>query len=211
MATEMAGRDGVTELGGLSPHRVNLLRAVAQFWAEHGYSPTLADLAEATGMRSRSGIYYHVSALRRQGLISPDSSILALSGAAAALSVPASTSDVDGLPSIEEAERQQWSFRERLLLTVATFHRQHGRNATFRGVAEHLGISFSTTAKRIAIERRMGYLCDPEPGRPRALALTDKGWECLRRAPAESGMTMPGRFSEPAGQSRGGEVSPRRR
>lgn len=43
--------------------------ALVQYCEEHGYSPTLAELAEAAGLTTDSAVVYHVRTMAAEGLV----------------------------------------------------------------------------------------------------------------------------------------------
>lgn len=45
------------------------LGAIKAFWAEEGYSPSIRDIMDATGITSTSVASYHIVKLERAGLI----------------------------------------------------------------------------------------------------------------------------------------------
>ena len=48
--------------------RVRIIAAIRAYRAQHGYSPTQAELAEAVGL-SRNGVRHHLRAMEADGLI----------------------------------------------------------------------------------------------------------------------------------------------
>lgn len=56
----------------LTSHQRTVLSYVRDFQAKHGYSPSLADLAEAFGLRSKNAVAKVVSALVRDGHLEKD-------------------------------------------------------------------------------------------------------------------------------------------
>lgn len=46
-----------------------VLQAIKAFWAENGFSPSIRDIGEATGVTSTSVIQYHLLRLEQAGLI----------------------------------------------------------------------------------------------------------------------------------------------
>lgn len=46
-----------------------VLEAIKTFWAERGFSPSIRDIMEATGISSTSVASYHILKLERAGLI----------------------------------------------------------------------------------------------------------------------------------------------
>lgn len=47
----------------------NVLEFIRTFSAEHGHAPTMTEIADGTGRKSKSGIYYIVEALEERGAI----------------------------------------------------------------------------------------------------------------------------------------------
>jgi SOS-response transcriptional repressor LexA len=56
-------------LKDVTPGQLRVLRFVASFAAEHGYSPTLREIGAALGIRSTNGVDDHLSALERKGYV----------------------------------------------------------------------------------------------------------------------------------------------
>jgi len=56
-------------LEGLPPRQRDVLTNIVQLTEEHGYPPTLAELAKALGLRNRMTVHQHVAALKRKGLV----------------------------------------------------------------------------------------------------------------------------------------------
>ena len=46
-----------------------VLQAIKTFWAEEGYSPSIRDIMDATGISSTSVVWYHIDKLARAGAI----------------------------------------------------------------------------------------------------------------------------------------------
>lgn len=53
----------------LPPRQREVLRLIVQLSDEHGYPPTLAELAAAMGLRNRMTVHQHVVALKKKGLV----------------------------------------------------------------------------------------------------------------------------------------------
>lgn len=53
----------------LSTRRRTLLRAIAEYWREHGFSPSIQDLVLACDISSSSVVDYNLRILERNGLI----------------------------------------------------------------------------------------------------------------------------------------------
>ena len=51
-----------------------VLEAIVEFWAEHGYSPSLREIGKAVG-RAPSVVSRHLAYLRNKGLIAYDDGI----------------------------------------------------------------------------------------------------------------------------------------
>jgi repressor LexA len=56
-------------MGDLSPEQAKTLRALELFRAEMGYAPSLRELAEVRGYRSKTAVEKHVRALERRGIV----------------------------------------------------------------------------------------------------------------------------------------------
>ncbi len=59
----------VTELESLPPRQKEVVRLIIQLTEEHGYPPTLAELAKAMGLRNRMTVHQHVTALKKKGIV----------------------------------------------------------------------------------------------------------------------------------------------
>lgn len=53
----------------LPPRQKQVLSLIVQLTDEHGYPPTLAELAKAMGLRNRMTVHQHVVALKKKGLV----------------------------------------------------------------------------------------------------------------------------------------------
>jgi len=53
----------------LPPRQRDVLRLIVSLTEEHGYPPTLADLAAAMGLKNRMTVRQHVAALKKKGLV----------------------------------------------------------------------------------------------------------------------------------------------
>jgi repressor LexA len=53
----------------LTPRQREIYRFIRQHWQEHGYVPTVREIAEHFGIRSPNGVVGHLRALERKGLI----------------------------------------------------------------------------------------------------------------------------------------------
>src|ERR1700730_9816584 len=56
-------------LGGLPPRQRDVVNHIIQLTEEHGYPPTLAELAAAMGLRNRMTVHQHVAALKKKGVV----------------------------------------------------------------------------------------------------------------------------------------------
>src|SRR5580700_3620980 len=53
----------------LPARQKDVLRLIIELTEEHGYPPTLAELAKALGLRNRMTVHQHVAALKKKGLV----------------------------------------------------------------------------------------------------------------------------------------------
>jgi repressor LexA len=53
----------------LPPRQRDVLRWIVRLTDEHGYPPTLAELAAALGLRNRMTVHQHVAALKKKGMV----------------------------------------------------------------------------------------------------------------------------------------------
>ncbi len=53
----------------LPPRQKDVLKYIIGLTEEHGYPPTLAELAKALGLRNRMTVHQHVAALKKKGLV----------------------------------------------------------------------------------------------------------------------------------------------
>lgn len=53
----------------LPPRQREVMTLIVQLTEEHGYPPTLAELAKAMGLRNRMTVHQHVVALKKKGLV----------------------------------------------------------------------------------------------------------------------------------------------
>lgn len=53
----------------LPPRQKQVLSLIVELTEEHGYPPTLAELAKAMGLRNRMTVHQHVVALKKKGLV----------------------------------------------------------------------------------------------------------------------------------------------
>ena len=56
-------------IGSLPPRQRDVVNHIVQLTEEHGYPPTLAELAAAMGLRNRMTIHQHVAALKKKGVV----------------------------------------------------------------------------------------------------------------------------------------------
>ncbi len=59
----------------LPPRQQDVINAILQLTNEHGYPPTLAELAAALGLKNRMTVHQHVAALKRKGLVNWESGL----------------------------------------------------------------------------------------------------------------------------------------
>lgn len=52
-----------------SHKKEEILRFLNRFYEEHGYAPTVREIAQAVGLKSTATVQYHLEALQRQGQI----------------------------------------------------------------------------------------------------------------------------------------------
>lgn len=53
----------------LTPRRLQICRFIAQFVAQHGYAPTIREIARGVGLRSTSVVFNQLGALERAGVL----------------------------------------------------------------------------------------------------------------------------------------------
>jgi repressor LexA len=58
-----------TQIESLPPRQRDVLKHIIELTEEHGYPPTLAELAKALGLRNRMTVHQHVAALKKKGLV----------------------------------------------------------------------------------------------------------------------------------------------
>ena len=56
-------------LDGLPPRQRDVVNQIIDLTEEHGYPPTLAELAAALGLKNRMTVHQHVAALKKKGLV----------------------------------------------------------------------------------------------------------------------------------------------
>lgn len=54
---------------GLTERQEEVLRFIAAFQREHGFSPTLREIGKALGMASTNGVFEHLQALEKKGAL----------------------------------------------------------------------------------------------------------------------------------------------
>lgn len=59
----------MVDLELLPPRQREVVRQIIQLTDEHGYPPTLAELAKALGLRNRMTVHQHVVALKKKGIV----------------------------------------------------------------------------------------------------------------------------------------------
>lgn len=57
------------ELDTLPPRQKEVVRLIVELTEEHGYPPTLAELAKSMGLRNRMTVHQHVAALKKKGIV----------------------------------------------------------------------------------------------------------------------------------------------
>ncbi|MBX9723780.1 MAG: transcriptional repressor LexA [Candidatus Obscuribacterales bacterium] len=57
------------ELESLPPRQKEVVRLIVELTEEHGYPPTLAELAKSMGLRNRMTVHQHVAALKKKGIV----------------------------------------------------------------------------------------------------------------------------------------------
>ena len=57
------------DLDSLSPRQKDVVRLISQLTDEHGYPPTLAELAKSLGLKNRMTVHQHVAALKKKGIV----------------------------------------------------------------------------------------------------------------------------------------------
>lgn len=72
MPNQHSGPLGDMESSGLDnlpPRQRDVIRLILELTEEHGYPPTLAELARAMGLRNRMTVHQHVAALKKKGFV----------------------------------------------------------------------------------------------------------------------------------------------
>ena len=57
------------DLDSLPPRQREVVRLIVELTDEHGYPPTLAELAKSMGLRNRMTVHQHVAALKKKGIV----------------------------------------------------------------------------------------------------------------------------------------------
>lgn len=57
------------DLESLPPRQKEVVRLIVELTEEHGYPPTLAELAKSMGLRNRMTVHQHVAALKKKGIV----------------------------------------------------------------------------------------------------------------------------------------------
>lgn len=57
------------DLDSLPPRQKEVVRLIVELTEEHGYPPTLAELAKSMGLRNRMTVHQHVAALKKKGIV----------------------------------------------------------------------------------------------------------------------------------------------
>jgi repressor LexA len=60
---------------GLTQRQRDVRDAIASFWSERGYAPTLRELGDALAIKSTNGVNDHLRALERKGVVKRDPKI----------------------------------------------------------------------------------------------------------------------------------------
>lgn len=58
-----------TLVESLPPRQKDVIKYIIELTEEHGYPPTLAELAKALGLRNRMTVHQHVAALKKKGFV----------------------------------------------------------------------------------------------------------------------------------------------
>lgn len=59
----------MNELDSLPPRQREVVRLIIQLTEDHGYPPTLAELAKSMGLKNRMTVHQHVAALKKKGIV----------------------------------------------------------------------------------------------------------------------------------------------
>ena len=57
------------DLESLPPRQKEVVRLIVELTEQHGYPPTLAELAKSMGLRNRMTVHQHVAALKKKGIV----------------------------------------------------------------------------------------------------------------------------------------------
>lgn len=57
------------DLDDLPPRQKEVVRLIVSMTEQHGYPPTLAELAKTMGLRNRMTVHQHVAALKKKGIV----------------------------------------------------------------------------------------------------------------------------------------------
>lgn len=67
--SELPESTGAPAVEALPARQRDVIRFIVQLTEQHGYPPTLAELARALGLRNRMTVHQHVAALKKKGLV----------------------------------------------------------------------------------------------------------------------------------------------
>ena len=59
----------MNDVDDLPPRQKEVVRLIIELTEEHGYPPTLAELAKSMGLRNRMTVHQHVAALKKKGIV----------------------------------------------------------------------------------------------------------------------------------------------
>ncbi len=59
----------LSDLENLPPRQKEVVRLIVELTEEHGYPPTLAELAKSMGLKNRMTVHQHVAALKKKGIV----------------------------------------------------------------------------------------------------------------------------------------------
>lgn len=59
----------MSKIDSLPPRQKEVIRLIISLTQEHGYPPSLADLADGLGLRNRMTVHQHVTALKKKGMV----------------------------------------------------------------------------------------------------------------------------------------------
>lgn len=90
----------VIDLDSLPPRQREVVRLIVELTDEHGYPPTLAELAKSMGLRNRMTVHQHVAALKKKGIVKWEPglnrSLRVIDGNEASSGKPVMTMDANG-------------------------------------------------------------------------------------------------------------------